>query len=76
MAIEVDILEDYIYNLSPELLTTLLKDHTTSREGEPQRNIFWAPRTTNIWARTTATIPPYFPILSQARTAASSCRAC
>ncbi len=42
MAIEVDILEDYIYNISPELLTTLLKDHTTSREGEPQRNIFWA----------------------------------
>ena len=42
MAIEVDILEDYIYNLSPDLLTTLLKDHTTSREGEPQRNIFWA----------------------------------
>ena len=30
MAIEVDILEDYIYNISPELLTTLLKDHTTS----------------------------------------------
>ena len=42
MAIEVDILEDYIYNISPELLTILLKDHTTSREGEPQRNIFWA----------------------------------
>lgn len=42
MAIEVDILEDYIYDLSPELLTTLLKDHTTSKEGEPQHNIFWA----------------------------------
>ena len=40
MAIEVDILEDYIYNLSPDLLTTLFKDHTTRREGEPQRNIF------------------------------------
>ena len=40
MAIEVDILEDYIYNISPELLTTLLKDHTTSRERELQRNIF------------------------------------
>ena len=36
MAIEVDILEDYIYDLSPELLITLLKDHTTSKEGEPQ----------------------------------------
>ena len=41
MAIEVDILEDYICQFSPDLLTTLLKDHTTSKEGEPQRNIFW-----------------------------------
>ena len=40
MAIEVDILEDYICQFSPDLLTTLLKDHTTSKEGEPQRNIF------------------------------------
>ena len=41
MAIEVDILEDYICQFSPDLLNTLLKDHTTSKEGEPQRNIFW-----------------------------------
>ena len=41
MAIEVDIQEDRIYSLSPELLQTLLKDHTMSTESE-QRNIFWA----------------------------------
>ncbi len=41
MSIEVDILEDYIFRLSPELLNTLLKDHTTS-EADIQRNIFWA----------------------------------
>ncbi|MDY3062849.1 MAG: restriction endonuclease subunit M, partial [Bacteroidaceae bacterium] len=33
MPFEVDILEDNIYRLSPELLNTLLKDHTTSEEG-------------------------------------------
>lgn len=37
----MDILEDSIFRLSPELLDTLLKDHTTSEEGV-QRNIFWA----------------------------------
>lgn len=36
MPIEVDILEDSIFQLSPELLNTLLKDHTTTC------NIFWA----------------------------------
>lgn len=41
MANETDILEDYILELSPELLNTLLKDHTMSKEGQ-QRNIFWA----------------------------------
>ncbi len=41
MPYEVDIIEDNIYNLSPELLNILLKDHTTSRENE-QHNIFWA----------------------------------
>lgn len=41
MAIEVDILEDYICQFSPDLLTTLLKDHTMSKVGEPQCNIFW-----------------------------------
>ena len=41
MPVEVDILEDSIFRLSPDLLNTLLKDHTTSREGV-QRNIFWA----------------------------------
>ncbi len=40
MPIGVDILEDLISQLSPELLSTLLKDHTTSRTGE-QHNIFW-----------------------------------
>ena len=38
---EADILEDRIYELSPELLCILLRDHTRSREGEPC-NIFWA----------------------------------
>lgn len=42
MPIEADILEDYICQFSPELLNTLLKDHTTSKEGEPPCNIFWA----------------------------------
>lgn len=41
MSVEVDISEDYIFRLLPELLNTLLKDHTMSREGE-QCNIFWA----------------------------------
>ena len=41
MPVEVDILEDSIFQFSPELLNTLLKDHTTSRD-EMQRNIFWA----------------------------------
>lgn len=41
MPIAVDILEDNIFRLSPELLNTLLKDHTTSKKGT-QRNIFWA----------------------------------
>lgn len=38
---KVDILEDTILNLSPDLLDTLLKDHTTSKS-DSQRNIFWA----------------------------------
>ena len=41
MPVEVDILEDSIFQLSPELLNTLLKDHTTSK-ADMQRNIFWA----------------------------------
>ncbi len=41
MPIGSDILEDYIFQLSPELLNTLLKDHTTSTK-EKQNNIFWA----------------------------------
>lgn len=41
MANETDILEDYILGLSPDLLNTLLKDHTLSTDKE-QRNIFWA----------------------------------
>ena len=41
MPVEVDILEDSIFRLSPELLNNLLKDHTTSKE-DIQRNIFWA----------------------------------
>lgn len=41
MANETDILEDYILGLSPDLLNTLLKDHTMSTDKE-QRNIFWA----------------------------------
>lgn len=36
-----DILENDIFRASPELLTTLLKDHTTSR-GDAVCNIFWA----------------------------------
>ena len=36
-----DILENDILRASPELLTTLLKDHTTSR-GDAVCNIFWA----------------------------------
>ena len=38
---EVDILEDSLLRNSPELLATLLKDHTTSK-GTDVRNIFWA----------------------------------
>lgn len=38
---EVDILEDSLLHNSPELLATLLKDHTTSK-GDDVRNIFWA----------------------------------
>lgn len=38
---QVDIRENEIFELSPELLTTLLKDHTLSTETE-QVNIFWA----------------------------------
>ncbi len=38
---EVDIQENRLKALSPDLLTTLLKDHTTSKEGK-QCNIFWA----------------------------------
>ena len=41
MPIDVDIQEDRINQLSPELLSTLLKDHTMSTE-DTQRNIFWA----------------------------------
>ena len=41
MPVEVDILEDSIFQLSPELLNTLLKDHTTGK-ADMQRNIFWA----------------------------------
>lgn len=33
---KIDILEDYIYDLSPELLDSLLKDHST------KKNIIWA----------------------------------
>ena len=36
-----DILENDILRASPELLATLLKDHTTSR-GDAVCNIFWA----------------------------------
>lgn len=38
---EADIQENRLKGLSPDLLSTLLKDHTTSKEGE-QCNIFWA----------------------------------
>lgn len=38
---QVDIKENAIYELSPELLNTLLKDHTLSTATE-QVNIFWA----------------------------------
>lgn len=38
---EVDIQENKLKELSPDLLNTLLKDHTTSKEGK-QCNIFWA----------------------------------
>ena len=38
---KVDIKENDIFELSPELLNTLLKDHTLSTD-ECQVNIFWA----------------------------------
>lgn len=41
MYVGIDMLEDNIFQLSPELLDTLLKDHTTSK-GNIQHNIFWA----------------------------------
>ena len=37
---KVDIREDDILEMSPELLNTLLKDHTLSTE-DKQVNIFW-----------------------------------
>lgn len=36
-----DVLEDFIGNLSPDLISILLKDHTTSTD-DCQKNIFWA----------------------------------
>ncbi len=41
MPVEIDILEDSIFQHSPELLNTLLKDQTTSK-ADNQCNIFWA----------------------------------
>lgn len=41
MSNEVDIKENDIYAISPQLLHRLLKDHTMSKPGE-QVNIFWA----------------------------------
>lgn len=41
MADSIDISEDNLLELSPILINTLLKDHTTSR-ADCQRNIFWA----------------------------------
>ena len=38
----IDISEDHIFQRSPELLKTLLKDHTMSRKKGADRNIFWA----------------------------------
>lgn len=38
---QVDIKENDIFELSPDLLNTLLKDHTLSTDTEPV-NIFWA----------------------------------
>ena len=38
----IDIREDDILHLSPELLSTLLKDHTMSRAKGKDWNIFWA----------------------------------
>ena len=38
---EADILEDALQRLSPDLLATLLKDHTRSTP-DATRNIFWA----------------------------------
>ena len=38
---KIDIKENEIFELSPELLNTLLKDHTLSTDTE-QVNIFWA----------------------------------
>lgn len=38
---DIDIQENRLIELSPDLMNTLLKDHTTSREGK-QCNIFWA----------------------------------
>lgn len=39
---EIDISEDDIRQSSPELLATLLKDHTMSNEKKTDQNIFWA----------------------------------
>ena len=41
MDFQVDIKETEIFELSPELLNALLKDHTLSTD-EQQVNIFWA----------------------------------
>ena len=39
--LQADVLEDYLFQLSPEVFDALLKDHTTSTK-EEQHNIFWA----------------------------------
>lgn len=73
MPVEVDILEDSIFRLSPELLNILLKDHTTSKE-DIQRNIFWATSDYEYLGEGINMIRQFFPVLLPEITGMSSCR--
>lgn len=63
-----DVLEDYIVELSPLLMNTLLKDHTTSSK-DKQVNIFWA---TDDYAELGEAYSYHSPMLTELITGANS----
>lgn len=62
MTVEIDILEDSIFQLLPKLLNTLLKDHTASK-ADIQHNIFWLLQIMNILTKNANTILLFSPNL-------------